>query len=68
MQSDGKHPNNQNPNDQSIAALCHRCGKTFEAFLHQMEEQNAKVVCPDCGAENNCAPPPKKAARSERKH
>jgi hypothetical protein len=63
MPNDGK-----NPNDQNMAALCQHCGKTFSAFLHQMEEQNAKVVCPDCGTENECAPPPKKAAGSERKH
>jgi DNA-directed RNA polymerase subunit RPC12/RpoP len=29
--------------------LCNHCNKTFEAFLHDLAEKNAKVVCPSCG-------------------
>jgi hypothetical protein len=47
--------------DESIDLLCHRCGKTFSAFLHQMQEQNSKVVCPDCRENPDCEPP--KSAR-----
>ena len=46
---------NRNISDDSIELLCNRCGKTFSAFLHQMEEQNAKVVCPDC-SDPDCRP------------
>jgi DNA-directed RNA polymerase subunit RPC12/RpoP len=55
----------KNTKSQTIESLCNRCGKEFSAFLHQMEKQNAKVVCPDCGAENEC--PPATAKRSAAK-
>jgi DNA-directed RNA polymerase subunit RPC12/RpoP len=45
----------KNPEEQ-IDALCNRCGRTFSTFLHQMEEQNAKVVCPDCATEQGQNP------------
>jgi DNA-directed RNA polymerase subunit RPC12/RpoP len=45
-----------NVGDDSIEALCNRCGKTFSMFLHEMADQNAKVVCPDCGAAVDCEP------------
>jgi DNA-directed RNA polymerase subunit RPC12/RpoP len=32
-----------------IDLLCEHCGQTFSVFLHEMAEQNAKVVCPHCG-------------------
>jgi len=60
--------NEKNLGGQTIEALCHHCGKEFSAFLHQMEQQNAKVVCPDCGKENDCAPPPKAGKEARRKH
>jgi DNA-directed RNA polymerase subunit RPC12/RpoP len=60
-------PDDKNLGGPTIEALCHHCGKEFSAFLHQMEEQNAKVVCPDCGKENDCPPPPKKTPRPVRK-
>jgi DNA-directed RNA polymerase subunit RPC12/RpoP len=56
----------KNPKDQSIESLCNRCGKDFSAFLHQMEVQNEKVVCPHCGEQRDRTPP-KKAARPEQK-
>jgi DNA-directed RNA polymerase subunit RPC12/RpoP len=37
-----------NVNGDSIELLCNHCGQTFSAFLHQMAEKNAKVVCPNC--------------------
>jgi DNA-directed RNA polymerase subunit RPC12/RpoP len=48
-------------NDDSIEALCNRCGKSFSMFLHEMADQNAKVVCPDCRAGVDCGP--EKAAK-----
>ncbi|MGA3195604.1 MAG: hypothetical protein ABSD39_11440 [Terriglobales bacterium] len=35
--------------EDTLDNLCKHCGKTFSAFLHQMEEHNAKVTCPSCG-------------------
>lgn len=40
--------------DDSIEALCHRCGQTFSTFLHEMADQNAKVVCPNCQDGRDC--------------
>jgi DNA-directed RNA polymerase subunit RPC12/RpoP len=37
--------------------LCEHCGQTFSAFLHEMAEKNAKVVCPNCGGSGDCKPP-----------
>ncbi len=42
---------------ESIDRLCNHCGQTFSTFLHEMEEQNAKVVCPDCRENADCHPP-----------
>ncbi|MGA7079264.1 MAG: hypothetical protein WBQ43_21090 [Terriglobales bacterium] len=40
----------------SIDLLCERCGQTFSAFLHEMAEQNEKVVCPNCRTSRDCKP------------
>jgi len=37
--------------------LCPHCNRTFSAFLRDLAEKNAKVVCPSCGK----AQPPKTA-------
>jgi uncharacterized Zn-finger protein len=55
-----------NPADDSIEALCNYCGRTFSVFLHQMQAQNSKVVCPLCEKENDCTPP--KAGGTAQKH
>jgi DNA-directed RNA polymerase subunit RPC12/RpoP len=39
-------------NDQ-IDLLCEHCGQTLSAFLHEMAEKNAKVVCPNCGGSHD---------------
>lgn len=54
----------KNTKSQTIEGLCNRCGKEFSAFLQQMEKQNAKVVCPNCGEENDCPPLPVTAKRA----
>jgi len=41
----------------AIDMLCEKCGQTFSAFLHQMAEQNEKVVCPNCRENGDCEPP-----------
>jgi hypothetical protein len=40
----------------SIDLLCSKCGQTFSAFLHQMADQNEKVVCPNCRENSDCRP------------
>jgi|GEM_PF-2568060 hypothetical protein len=40
----------------SIDLLCEDCGQTFSAFLHQMADQNERVVCPNCRANPDCKP------------
>jgi hypothetical protein len=45
-----------------IDMLCEKCGQTFSAFLHEMADQNEKVVCPNCRASRDCSSP--KAAES----
>jgi DNA-directed RNA polymerase subunit RPC12/RpoP len=55
----------KNTKSQTIEALCNRCGKEFSAFLQLMEKQNAKVVCPNCGEENDCPAPPATAKGSK---
>ena len=42
--------------DDSIDVLCDHCGQTFSAFLHQMADKNAKVVCPNCRQNRDCKP------------
>ncbi|SPF36459.1 hypothetical protein SBA1_1520001 [Candidatus Sulfotelmatobacter kueseliae] len=43
--------------DDTTDLLCPHCNATFTAFLHELADQNAKVVCPCCGK----AQPPKAA-------
>jgi DNA-directed RNA polymerase subunit RPC12/RpoP len=43
--------------------LCKNCGQTFSAFLQEMADKNAEVVCPCCGEKSgssvsSCATPP----------
>jgi hypothetical protein len=40
---------------ETIDLLCDHCGQTFSAFLHEMADQNAKVVCPKC-RKGDCRP------------
>jgi DNA-directed RNA polymerase subunit RPC12/RpoP len=42
-----------------IDMLCEECGQTFSAFLHEMADQNEKVVCPNCRASRDCGGAPK---------
>jgi hypothetical protein len=42
--------------NDSIEALCNHCGQTFSAFLHEMADKNAKVVCPNCRETPDCKP------------
>ncbi|MGA9897497.1 MAG: hypothetical protein WBQ09_05295 [Terriglobales bacterium] len=35
--------------DDTTDLLCPHCNATFTAFLHELADQNAKVVCPCCG-------------------
>jgi len=35
--------------DDTTDLLCAHCNKTFAAFLRDLAEKNAKVVCPSCG-------------------
>ncbi len=54
----------------SIDLLCNHCGQTFSAFLHQMADKNAKVVCPHCGGNHDGKPPrpePRATARKVKK-
>jgi DNA-directed RNA polymerase subunit RPC12/RpoP len=46
-----------NANNDSIELLCHQCGQTFSAFLHEMADKNAQVVCPNCRANRDCDRP-----------
>ena len=54
-----------------IDMLCEQCGQTFSAFLHEMADQNEKVVCPNCRANRDCGAPktaePLAGARSVRR-
>jgi hypothetical protein len=40
--------------EDTIDQLCEKCGATFSAFLHQMADQNERVVCPNCRAGDDC--------------
>jgi hypothetical protein len=44
--------------EETIDALCDRCGQAFSAFLHEMADKNSKVVCPTCRENVDCDPPP----------
>ena len=54
-----------NVSNDSIEHLCNQCGQTFSAFLHEMADQNAKVVCPDCRV-GDCRPAKDEPAGEER--
>jgi hypothetical protein len=41
----------------NIELLCPHCNETFAAFLEDLAEKNLKVVCPNCGKDNDCKPP-----------
>jgi DNA-directed RNA polymerase subunit RPC12/RpoP len=45
-----------NMSSDSIELLCNHCGQTFSAFLHQMADKNAEVVCPNCRKTLDCKP------------
>jgi hypothetical protein len=43
----------------TVEVLCQNCGQTFTAFLKNMADKNARVVCPHCanqGALNTAMP------------
>jgi len=43
--------------ESTIEVLCKNCGQTFNAFLKEMADKNAEVVCPRCGKNGgNCGP------------
>ena len=54
-----------NMSDDSIEQLCNHCGQTFSTFLHEMADQNAKVVCPKCET-SDCQPAKAEPAAGER--
>lgn len=41
--------------EETIEALCERCGETFHMFLREMADKNLRVVCPRCAALEDCA-------------
>jgi len=47
---------NTNGSKDTIELLCNHCGQTFSTFLHQMADQNAKIVCPNCREGVDCQP------------
>jgi hypothetical protein len=55
-----------NLGNDSIEVLCHQCGQTFSTFLHEMADNNAKVVCPNCREGGDCNPPKTVPGRAER--
>jgi DNA-directed RNA polymerase subunit RPC12/RpoP len=40
--------------EPTVEVLCQHCGQTFTAFLKDMADKNAGVVCPHCA--NQAAP------------
>jgi len=43
--------------EPTIDVLCKNCGQTFTAFLQEMADKNAEVVCPRCRKnDENCGP------------
>jgi len=43
--------------EPTIEVLCKNCGQTFTAFLKEMADKNAEVVCPRCRKNGgNCGP------------
>jgi len=45
--------------EPTVEVLCPVCGQTFTAFLKDMADKNAEVVCPHCAnpAPTNTATP-----------
>jgi DNA-directed RNA polymerase subunit RPC12/RpoP len=41
---------------EQVDLLCEHCGQTFSAFLHEMADKNAKVVCPNCRGKGDSEP------------
>jgi len=41
--------------DKKVNFVCKNCGQAFTAFLRDMAEHNAKVVCPRCGKRQDIA-------------
>jgi DNA-directed RNA polymerase subunit RPC12/RpoP len=41
---------------QEAVLKCKKCGQVFSAFLEQMADHNAQVVCPGCGKNVECPP------------
>ena len=39
-----------------VKVWCKGCGEGFTAYLQEMADHNAEVVCPACGKLNNCMP------------
>ena len=60
-----------NTSNETIDVQCAHCGQAFSAFLHQMADKNAEVVCPKCGKSHDGKPPeaaqPVAGARSVKK-
>ena len=53
---------------EKTEVLCKHCGQALSAFLQEMQEHNAKVVCPTCGKEHREEAPtakPGKAAKTK---
>ena len=46
-----------NMSDDKLDLLCEDCGQAFSDFLHEMADQNEKVVCPNCRANRDCGAP-----------
>ena len=49
---------------EKTEVLCKHCGQALSAFLREMEEHNAKVVCPSCGKEHRKEIPARKPAKA----
>jgi len=43
--------------NQTVEALCEKCGQPFAMFLEEMAARNLKVVCPRCAEDDTCNPP-----------
>ncbi|HKS77021.1 MAG TPA: hypothetical protein VJQ82_27680 [Terriglobales bacterium] len=43
--------------EQTVDAVCEKCGQTFKTFLEQMADKNLRVICPRCAAEQQCPSP-----------
>jgi len=39
--------------EPTVEVLCPVCGQTFTAFLKDMADKNAEVVCPHCANQDN---------------